>query len=84
MTERKPIELDYEQVLALIKLAEKKVNELNGILKNPEGQESETIRDIELEAVKINDVTRELKLALEKGGEDETYTFHVREEAETK
>lgn len=55
------VELEPEEIELLIKTLFEKRSELDVVLKNPDGLEAETIRDIQMEHRNINNVLRELQ-----------------------
>jgi len=55
------LELEQAQVDLIDKILQNKIEELNVIIKNPDGLSAETIRDIQLEHRQINEILRELR-----------------------
>jgi len=55
------LELEQAQVDLVDKILQNKIEELNVIIKNPDGLSAETIRDIQLEHRQINEILRELR-----------------------
>jgi len=55
------VDLEEEQIRHVISILREKLEDLNTIIRNPDGLSDEVIRDIQSEHTHVNDILRELQ-----------------------